>query len=145
VRHLWLVLVLGLGCRATVHIPFSGAVSLQSVDAGSTRPHGVWLRSEDDLVKLGLPLTPPDWSKFDAVVVAVGQQGTTGHRVTMERITLVDDAIVFDVHHEVPLGPVGEALTFPGVVVHLEKGLSLRRRVVRVDGVVVPCMWDTNR
>lgn len=79
------------------------------------------------------------------VVVSIGQQGTTGHRVSMERISLVDDAIVFEVHHELPVGPVGEALTFPGVVVHLEKGLEQRRRVVRVDGVVVPCSWGERR
>lgn len=61
----------------------------------------------------------------------------------MERITLVDDAIVFDLLHEVPTGPVGEALTFPGVVVQLEKHLERRRRIVRVGGVVIPCVWRT--
>lgn len=138
----WLLLVVAvLGCRAALQVPFSGAVSLQSVDARATQPHGDWLEREDDLVTLGLPLAPPDWSRFDVVVVAVGQQGTTGHRVSMERITLVDDAIIFDVHHEVPVGPVGEALTFPGVAVQVPKGLDGRRRVVRVDGVVVPCSW----
>ncbi|MBM4779804.1 MAG: protease complex subunit PrcB family protein [Archangiaceae bacterium] len=135
------LVVLLLGCRATVQVPFSGAVSLPSVDARSTQPHGDWLRNQNDLEQLGLPLTPPDWSRFDVVVVGLGQQGTTGHRVSMERITLVNNAIVFDVHHEVPVGPVGEALTFPGVVVQLAKGHEGRRRVVRVDGVVVPCSW----
>lgn len=137
----WLVLAF-VGC-ATVQVPFSGARSLQGVDdeGRSPKPHGDWVRSEDDLLKVGLPLAAPDWSKFDLVLVSIGEQGTTGHRASMERITLVDDAIVFDLHHEEPTGSVGEALTFPGVVVQLEKHLERRRRVVRIDGVVVPCTW----
>lgn len=140
-----LVGVLG-GCRATVQVPFSGAVSLQGVvaaDSRSTEPRGFWLHSAEDLRAAGLPLMEADWSRVDVVAVSVGMQGTTGHRVTMERITLVDDAIVFDLLHEVPTGPVGEALTFPGVVVQLEKHHEHRRRVVRVGGVVIPCVWRT--
>ncbi|HLP40809.1 MAG TPA: protease complex subunit PrcB family protein, partial [Fibrobacteria bacterium] len=112
-------------------------------------PQLFWIRTEEGFAKYGYERRNPpsgaakpdstapgelDFARHDVILLTMGVQGTTGYNISLQSIRKSGRDVRFQLKTKSPTGPVGEALTHPGVLVQVEKLPRDSRLVMEMNG-----------
>ncbi len=136
-------------------LPYGDPSTSDSIGLQSESPFAYCIQSRKGLQAIGIIDSLPlqvrvgdsmrlvDFHRQEIWILSLGTQGTTGHEIILKEISVKEDSLDIQIHHEYPVGPVGEALTQPTAFYLTEKHpgeIPSDKWGIRINGKVVQCI-----